>query len=249
MPALSSFGGLAAIGRGSRADGRKLVQLTLTANTTAYVLNTSKVTDYEPGNTDVELTINAGVVISALSTGAIALDVDTSWNALDTVKLINNGTICGMGGAGGAGQNCAGTGQTNGASGGLALRAQRPIAVTNNGVVAGGGGGGGASTWIDYGVYTAAGCGGGGGQGSNSSAGGAGGSGCNYNCNTGGIGGVAGAGAGGTGNQCANGSNGGAFGSSGVSGSASSGGAAGSCTSGNANITWLTIGTLYGALN
>lgn len=67
--------------------------ITISANTANYVLNTAKVTGYVAGSTDVTLTINSGVVVYSGSTGSYALQVDTSWAAGDTVTIINNGTI------------------------------------------------------------------------------------------------------------------------------------------------------------
>ena len=126
--------------------GRTPVTITLAANQTNYVLNTAKVANYIPGQMDVTLVINSGVYVSSNSTGVHALDVDTSWNALDTVTIVNNGFIVGRGGNGGGGRNASGSsGGSNGTAGGPALRVQRPTAIENNGTIGGGGGGGGGS--------------------------------------------------------------------------------------------------------
>jgi hypothetical protein len=93
-------------------------------------------------------TINGGVYISSSTTGTPALTVSGSFPG--GVSLINNGTIVGMGGAGGGAS--AGSGSfpgnsgrpgSNGSSGGTALSVSSAITVTNNGTIAGGGGGGG----------------------------------------------------------------------------------------------------------
>ena len=142
MPALSSFGGLSAIGRGQRSGGRKLVQIVLSSNTNNYTLNTSKIAGYEAGNTDVELTINSGVTVGSISTSSYALDIDTSWNALDTVKVINNGSVIGCAGAGGLSTFPTDTSGGTGKSGGPAFRNQRVATFINSGLILGGGGGG-----------------------------------------------------------------------------------------------------------
>lgn len=251
MPILGSLGGLSAIGRGARAGGRKTVQIVIAANTNNYILKTANVAVYEAGNTDVELVINTGVVVGATSNGSFAFDIDTSWNVADSIKIINRGTIAGCGMAG--------------AVGGPALRAQRPVFIDNSGgVIAGAGGSGGhggpaysvgynsldsetpcGAAWGGCGTRVFAGGLGGRGQGSQGAA---------TNGSTGASDVVCCYAYGGTGGY------GGVYGSAGSPGAASSstccgpvagvgGFSAGSCTSGNAKITWLSIGTRHGALN
>ena len=243
--------------------------ITISASTQNYVLNTAKVTDYSAGRSDVTLTINGGVYVGSSGTGGIGLDVDTSWNAADTVTIVNNGFIVGCGGAGGAGgssiqYNTPGVG-AGGGGGGAALRAQRATRITNNGTVGGGGGGGGGGSTTTNGPEKSGtvngGGGGGGGQGFNGGAGGALGTGSQFadkdpfNGFAGGAGSTGGAGGGGNGafgddgSRGQNGAGGGSFGASG--GSAGGGGGAGgnATTAGsNANITWLTAGTRLGTL-
>lgn len=153
-------------------SSRKAIAITIGANTQNYVLNTAKASGYSTGKSDVTLTINAGVYVGATSTGVYALDVDTSWAAGDTVKIVNNGYIIGCGGSANGG----------GGTGGPALRAQRATTVTNSGTIGGGGGGGGYGQYV-YGLtttgtvgqrtaYGAGGGGGGGGAGYNAGTGG-----------------------------------------------------------------------------
>lgn len=243
MPILSSFGAMSAIGRAQRAGERKRVALVLSANVNNYVLDVAKVAGYEPGNTDVELIVNAGVVIGSTSTGSFALDIDTSWATGDTIKIVNNGTIAGYGAAA--------------AAGGPALRAQRPVSIDNAaGIVAGAGGGGGngggcSCPTVDCdttpsGYQSCTPGTGGAGQGSQGTATiGTSGTIIGYCC--GGFTGI-----------CGNGGAGGAYGSQGAAGANSAGICsntgqtglgAGACTSGNANITWIAVGTRHGALN
>lgn len=156
--------------------GRVLVNITISANTQNYVLNTAKATGYQAGVTDVILTINSGIYVGSSTTAGIALDVDTSWSSSDTVTIINNGYIVGCGGAGANGVGFSST-FCNGAVGGPALRAQRAVSINNaSGTIGGGGGGGGggasSSVPAGGGSQNAAGGGGGGGQGSGGGAGG-----------------------------------------------------------------------------
>lgn len=260
------------------AVNRQLVTITISANQTNYVLNTAKVAGYTAGIMDVTLVINSGVYISGSSTGGYALDVDTSWAGGDTISIVNNGFIVGMGGAGGAGSGWAAG--SAGGPGGPAFRAQRPVNLTNNGTIGGGGGGGGGgqgryTSTVEKGVtsyYWTGGGGGGGGRSSivaNSGAGAAGGSanatytraaaaGAIGTSSAGGAGGLgavssaplaATAGTGGTGSS---------WGVSGAAGGAGSGlisaggpymgGGAGVAVSGNANINWVLFGTRLGPI-
>lgn len=219
------------------------VTITISANTSNYVLSTSVVPGYYPGLTDVTCIINSGVVVNSTSTGSPAFSVNTSFSSTDTVTIVNNGTIMGAGGAGGSYS-------TGGAGGGPALTASRAISLNNLGTIAGGGGGGGyggggsasnsytsgsGKSAVTYSVTVYAG-GGGGGGGGTMQAGTA-----NYATAYGGTGGAGG----GLGAAGAGGSNG----SPGVWYGASGAGAGGSCVVGNSNITWVNTGTRYGALS
>lgn len=236
------------VGSGARTP----INITISANTQNYVLNTAKATGYQPGSSDITLTINSGIIIGSSSTGGIAFDIDTSWNANDQISIIvgSGAYISGCGGAGGAGALVNASNDTPGGAGGAALRAQRAVSITNNGTIQGGGGGGGGATSLGGCCGLNYGSGGGGGAGNSVGAGGvdgvgttysnngtltAGGTGAPYAGSTGGTGGSPGA-AGATG--------GGNF------GSPSAGGAGGNCTTSgsNANITWLTTGTRLGTI-
>jgi hypothetical protein len=168
----------------AKGAGRLAVTITISASTQNYVANTAKVSGYQSGKTDVTFTINNAVVVGSASAGSYAFTVDTSWDAADTVAVINNGTVIGFGGTGGAGGTSsgglAGNG-FNGTSGGPAVSVGRAITWTNTSGVAGGGGGGGAgggaADSFNGVAYDVAGGGGGGGGRGNSSSGGAGGAG------------------------------------------------------------------------
>ena len=186
--------GQIAIGDFYGSQNRVALALTIAANTNNYNAYTTAVANpgYVSGATDVTLTINPGVTVGSTSTPTYALLVPSQFNPGDTVTIINNGLIQGMGGS--AGNGCSAPAGIPsgpqpgfpGAAGGSALYVNRPTIVTNNGTIAGGGGGGGGggSMWgdpsgskpVDFGGGFGGG-GGGGGSGTNGGAGGSGGSG------------------------------------------------------------------------
>jgi hypothetical protein len=101
--------------------------------------------------------------------------VQNSFSSGDTVTIVNNGVIEGMGGNGGASQFGAQSGGNPGAGAGNALYINRATTIQNNSVIAGGGGGGGgASGFTPNKGSSGWGGGGGGGAGFNPGAGGTG---------------------------------------------------------------------------
>lgn len=147
-------------------SNRVTSNITISANTSNYILDTAKAPGYVAGVTDVTLTINSGVFISSTSTGSYAFTV-SPFASGDTVRIINNGTIVGRGGNGGFGNGRSFSGGTGGA-GGPALLVNFPITLNNApGRIAGGGGGGGGGA-----SHVSIGGGGGGGGGIGGSTGG-----------------------------------------------------------------------------
>ncbi len=246
---------------------RVTANITISSNTSNYVLNTAKVTGYVAGKTDVTLTINSGVFVSSSSTGSYALTVDTSWSTGDTLTIINNGTIIGRGGTGG--NSRINESSLPGSSGGPALLVQRATSINNLNRISGGGGGGGAGQSCGTFMYPTGGSGGGGigvsdasptppsagyGRGGTGTAGtltsaGSGGSpqyaeistksgSYTFNSGAGGNGGTHGS----------SGSRGGDASGSGVY-SAGNGGAGGAAVVGNSNITWVATGTRNGSIS
>lgn len=236
-------------------SNRVAINLTISANQLNYVLNTAKVSGlgYVAGNSDITVTINSGIYVYSNSTGTAGMRVDTSWSAGDTITIINNGIIHGMGGNGGSG----GYGSTggSGSAGGNALTVQRAVSINNgSGVIAGGGGGGGGGGGY-YSfcpctgpLYASGGGGGGGRTGLTNSSGGGG----HVPGSPGTSSGPGGGGSGG--DRSGSGGSGGARGSSGATGQGGSsggggaGGGGGSAVSGNSNITWIATGTRNGAI-
>lgn len=241
-------------------SNRVTSNITISANTSNYTLNTAKVTGYSAGKTDVTLTINSGVFVSSSSTGSYAFIVDNSWTTGDTITIVNNGTIVGRGGDGGSGANCGSS--SPGANAGPALYVQRATTINNtSGRIAGGGGGGGSGSTY-YLCYECPGkspppcsCGGiaypggGGGGGIGVSSGGAGGL-CAQITSGGGAGTLTSAGGGGSQGSSYGGPGaaGGGYGSAGGSAGAA-GGAAGAAVVGNSNITWTATGTRNGSIS
>jgi hypothetical protein len=280
----------------------------VSSNRDTLLMHSGNVPGYVAGKTDLTITINSGVYLYAVITSQAGLIID-GFTAGDTVTLVNNGYILGMGGKGGGTIN----GTTTGNNGGNALSIGFPISIINNSYIAGGGGGGGGSGGCTGGGGAGGGAGGdtagvfsnppviggaGGGPGAvgsngtltgsgqpNASIGGGSGGGGGASAYTGtsmGAGGgrilpgSGGAGAyfSGYGTGGAGGSAGGAGGNGALGGSSTSGGGGGGgwgATGGIANVfnqaskpggtggkaihlngnsvTWLTTGTVYGAVS
>jgi len=166
------------------------IALTIAANTNNYNIFSSKGGTYSAGKSNITLTINSGVTVGSTSTGTYALETGTGWATGDTITIVNNGTVKGRGGDGGAGSTVNANNNSNigpdsypnggnGNAGGNAFRAQFVTTFTNNGSVYGGGGGGGGGGGFQFAsgksAFIAGGGGGGGGAGVNAGSGGAGG--------------------------------------------------------------------------
>jgi hypothetical protein len=170
------------------ASNSVVINLVIASNTNNYNLFSSKGGTYSAGNTTVNVTINSGVTVGSTTSGTYAFTTGLGWVTGDVINIINNGTIKGRGGNGGAGgsavYNSSVTNAGNGGTGGPAFRGQFACTVTNNGSVYGGGGGGGGGGSF-YGSLTinkvtttisSGAGGGGGGAGVNGGTGGSGGS-------------------------------------------------------------------------
>jgi len=139
---------------------RARINLVIATNASSYnlieVLNGTGL--YYPGYSDITLTINAGVTVDSDTSGGAALTVD-GLTLGDSLIIINNGTILGRGGYGGApgylttvavgsGKNISYQTVVNpagpGGPGGTALAVTYATTLQNSGnIYAGGGGGGG----------------------------------------------------------------------------------------------------------
>jgi hypothetical protein len=245
--------------------GRVVIPLTIAANTYNYDVYTNRGPTYIAGASDITVTVAAPATVGSTATPTYALLVPSAFSPTDTITIVNNGVIQGMGGGGGPANSGPfspfGTAYPGsaGATGGNAIYVNRPTTITNNGVVAsGGGGGGGGASNLSVSARKFGG-GGGGGAGLNGGAGGSGlsapgvpssGSGSPGTSPAGGAGGpgnftpIGGGGAGGAGGGR------GAAGSSGSptapTGSGGGGGATGNYIVGNPFVTWPVTGTRQG---
>jgi hypothetical protein len=167
------------------ADGygkanRVALSYVFSANTTQTTVTASSIVGYVAGKTDLTITINAGVIVTSTSTAAPTITI-TGAAVGDTITIVNNGYIFGMGGTGGNGGSERGTDQAGGGQGlpggggGPAIQLTSltgiPLTVRNNGVIGGGSGGGGGggiaqATYFSFGTgYIVDSLGGGGGGG------------------------------------------------------------------------------------
>ena len=140
--------GQIAMGNFYGAANRVSIPIVLSSPQTSYDVFTNRGPLYVAGASDITVTINPGVNITAPSTPLYAMLVPSAFNPADTVTIVNNGLIQGAGGAGGPG-GPPGSAGTPGSSGGNAIFVNRPTTIQNPGTVAsggGGGGGGGGST-------------------------------------------------------------------------------------------------------
>ena len=253
--------GAIGINNGYSKQYRIWANITISADTANYsltsaVVNTFLSSGYVAGITDTIITINSGIYVYSPSTATPSFSI-SSFTSGDTVKIINNGTIIGTGGAGGTGSNYGDIGG-DGGTGGTALYSRFAISVQNNGAIYGGGGGGGGSGWLSRLVSngkgsqtnTYAGGGGGGGAGYTAGTGGSGGSGGNQGSGDIGSNGTLTVGGAGGGNQGFIGAgDGGALGADGTAGQYTNSGAAGLAgyyIDGANYITWLAVGTRVG---
>jgi len=161
------------------ADGygkanRVALNYVFSANATQTTITMSSIAGYNAGKSDLTITVNSNIIVTSTSTATPAITI-TGAATGDTITLVNNGYVFGMGGGGGTGggYNTGGPGQVGG-SGGPAIQLTSltgiPLSVKNYGVIGGGsgggGGGGGAEGYYYYfGTYylLSAGSGGGGG--------------------------------------------------------------------------------------
>lgn len=228
---------------------RVFIPLTISSSTYNYDVYANRGGTYIAGISDIQVTVNGGVRVGSTSTGAYAMLVTNSFNAGDTVTIVNNGVIQGMGGTGGDSLTGASNGNP-GTNAGNALYINRATTIQNNSVIAGGGGGGGGgSGWTPSKGGSGWGGGGGGGAGFNPGSGGGGGyPGSNGTDSAGGAGnpgdfqGIAGGTGGGRG---ANGATGGASGGANPR-PGGAGGAAGYYIVGGGFVTWTATGTRQG---
>lgn len=142
MPILSSFGGLAAIGRGQRSGGPFVK--TISTNQQELNLATWALANGWDGSAYAEITVGSGVYVWSDNTATPALATGSFPAGL---KIINNGYIMGRGGNGGGGSVGSNT-YIAAQAGGDAISLGTSCSIDNtNGYIGGGGGGGGGSVY------------------------------------------------------------------------------------------------------
>lgn len=120
---------------------RIAVPLTISTTVSNYDIYSNRGPTYVPGRSDITLAITPTGVVTSTSQAA-ALSLPNQFSPTDTVTILNQGTVIGRGGNGGAGGTVPAP-TKNGQTGGLAFSTTRPVTIQNAGTFAGGGGGGG----------------------------------------------------------------------------------------------------------
>jgi len=129
-------------------SNRVAISYTFTASTANASLNVAAISGYVAGISDITVTVNTSVYLYSTGTGTPGLTLSGGTTG-DTLTLVNNGFIMGMGGTGG---NSIPASQ-NGGAGGIALQLGYPTTINNTNPVAyiGGGGGGGGGRGPTFG--------------------------------------------------------------------------------------------------
>jgi len=213
------------------AASRVSISHTFSANTANASLNVTAISGYFAGISDITVTVNSGVYLYSTGTGTPGLTLSGGTSG-DTITVVNNGFIMGMGGVGGTF-----TGRAGG-NGGIALQLGYTTTINNTNASAYIGGGGGGGYALGAGGRGAGGGAGGGDGGFGYTAGVPGGSGGGIGSvgadgnpsgsGSRGFGGGAGGGGGGGGGNGSGGGGGRIFPGSGGAGGSTGGGAGGS---------------------
>ena len=123
-------------------SNRAAISYTYSSNTANASLNVTSIGGYTAGKSDITITVSSAVYLYSTSTGTPGLTL-SGGAAGDTVTIVNNGFILGMGGAGRTGNGSAGNGNAAGLA--LQLGFNTTVNNTNGSAYIAGGGGGGAS--------------------------------------------------------------------------------------------------------
>ena len=151
---IPSSGSAISIGDFFGSRQRVTINLTISSNVNNYQISQQRGGSYEAGFTDITVTNNSGIVVgsTAVGTASLATGAAPNYTSGDTIKIVNNGSIVGKGGNGGAGMANNGTGVAAGQAAGDAIDIAFPTTVQNasgakiEGAGGGGGGGGRGST-------------------------------------------------------------------------------------------------------
>ena len=151
---IPSSGSAISIGDFFGSRQRVTINLTISSNVNNYQISQQRGGSYEAGFTDITVTNNSGIIVgsTAVGTASLATGAAPNYASGDTIKIVNNGSIVGKGGNGGAGMANNGTGVAAGQAAGDAIDIAFPTTVQNasgakiEGAGGGGGGGGRGST-------------------------------------------------------------------------------------------------------
>lgn len=97
-----STSGSISIGNFYGATSRIAVNITIGSNTQNFDVYSNKGGSYVSGISDIIVTISSGIIVGSSSTSSYAMII-SGFTTGDTVTIINNGYIVGMGGTGGGG--------------------------------------------------------------------------------------------------------------------------------------------------
>jgi hypothetical protein len=137
---------------GTAKASRVSISYTFSSNTANASLNLNAISGYSAGQSDITVTINSGIYLYSTSTGNAGLTLTGSTSG-DTLTIVNNGYIMGMGGTG-AGGVCTNPGVNitpiASTAGGpaLSIPLNATINNTNGSAYIGGGGGGGGGYYF-----------------------------------------------------------------------------------------------------
>jgi len=144
-------------------SNRVTINYSFASNTTNASLNVTSIGGYVAGKSDVVITVNGGIYVYSTTTGGYALNLSGGTSG-DTVTIVNNGFIMGMGGTAPSYYQRG----RDGEAGGPAINLGFNTTITNtSGYIGGGGGAGGG---VDRGNFQGS-AGGGGGAGGGSTTG------------------------------------------------------------------------------
>ena len=151
---IPSSGSAISIGDFFGSRQRVTINLTISSNVNNYQISQQRGGTYEAGFTDITVTNNSGIIVgsTAVATASLATGAAPNYASGDTIKIVNNGSIVGKGGNGGAGMANNGTGVAAGQAAGDAIDIAYPVTIQNasgakiEGAGGGGGGGGRGST-------------------------------------------------------------------------------------------------------
>ena len=120
---IPSSGSAISIGDFFGSRQRVTINLTISSNVNNYQISQQRGGSYEAGFTDITVTNNSGIVVgsTAVGTASLATGAAPNYASGDTIKIVNNGSIVGKGGNGGAGMANNGTGVAAGQAAGDAI--------------------------------------------------------------------------------------------------------------------------------